>query len=168
MGREIHVIQLKAGDARQVADAINRLLRRRTPARRPAASSIRVEGEPASNCLLVSAAPGDWQTVKTVIDQFVDKGVPQMVPSTHIRSAQECQGRRGGREPPPGLQQPAARQGQKNPVPVVISANERSNMILVSAAEDDQKAIAEIVKMFDVPTDEQKVDPHARHSPEGR
>ena len=145
------------------------LLRQQDPRGGQGVQNIRVVGEPASNCIMVAASPGDWQMVKTVIDQFIDKGQAQIVPTTRpiqIQHAKATEVAENLRQV--FTNQPRGRPGERAPVPVIITANERSNMLLVSAAEDDQKTVAELVKMLDVPVDEQKVDPRPHHPHEGR
>jgi type II secretion system protein D len=167
--REIHVVQLKAGDARQVAQSLMQLLRqaqeggeggyRRYGA--PVASNVRVEAEPATNSLLISAAPGDWETIKKILDQIETSVIPQTTATTRLlplkfakaaslaetlnqiysRRTRSSYGSYGGEY---------GRSSSAPQVPVVIAADERSNTLIVSAAEDDQKAIAELVRNMDV------------------
>jgi type II secretion system protein D len=170
--REIHVVQLKAGDARQVATALMQLLRqaqeggeggfRRYGA--PVASNVRVEAEPATNSLLISAAPGDWETIKKILDQIETSVVPQMTASTRLlplkyakaaslaETLNQIYSRRG--RPSGGYGSYGgeySRPSNAPQVPVVIAADERSNTLIVSAAEDDQKSIADLIKTMDVP-----------------
>ena len=175
--REIHVVQLKAGDARQVATALVQLLRQQQEGGggygssrygTPVSSNIRVEAEPATNSLLISAAPGDWDTIKNILDQIETSVIPQTTATTRLiplkfakasslaETLNQVYGQssrgRGGYSSSGGYggYGRSASPGGAPQVPVVITADERSNMLIVSACEDDQKAIAEIVAKMDV------------------
>ncbi|MCX5676331.1 MAG: hypothetical protein NTX87_15120, partial [Planctomycetota bacterium] len=178
--REIHVIQLKAGDARQVASALMDLLRqqgtegssegygRYRNGMSSMASNVRVTAEPATNSLLISAAPGDWDTIKKILDQIETSVIPQTTAATRLiplkfakasslaETLNQVYGQssrgRGGYSSSGGYggYGRSASPGGAPQVPVVITADERSNMLIVSACEDDQKAIAEIVAKMDV------------------
>jgi type II secretory pathway component GspD/PulD (secretin) len=168
--REVHVVQLKAGDARQVATALTQLLRQQAPEgggpegrfRTPVSSNVRVEPESATNSLLISAAPGDWETIKQILDQIEKSVVPQTISATRLiplkfakatslaETLNQIYGQasraRGG-SAAYGRGQVA---GGAPQVPVTIVADERSNTLVVSAAEDDQKAIGDMVAKMDV------------------
>ncbi|HUU10639.1 MAG TPA: secretin N-terminal domain-containing protein, partial [Phycisphaerae bacterium] len=157
--REIHVVQLKVGDARELAQALTRMLAQHDPTGRrggPAASNVRVEAESGTNSLLISAAPGDWPTIEELLEQLKVSAIPlatattRLVPLKHADARQLAETLRevyagsrtrgGGSRSAPGRTQ----------VPVVIAANERTNSLLISAADDDQKTIAELIQSMDV------------------
>ncbi|MBM4017165.1 MAG: hypothetical protein FJ288_02375 [Planctomycetes bacterium] len=171
--REIRVVQLKAGDARQVASALQNLLRQQQEGggvygrygSSSVSSNIRVEAETATNSLLISAAPGDWETIQKVLEQLEASVIPQTTASTRLlplkfakatslaetlnqiygAAARSRYGSGMGFSRYSSTPAPGAIQ-----VPVVIAADERANMLIVSAAEDDQKAIADLVAKMDV------------------
>jgi len=169
--REIHVVQLKVGDAREVAQALTRMLAQQsTPGRYGAvsASNVRIEAESATNSLLISAAPGDWPTIEKIIEELKTSAVPLATATTRIVPLKHA----NARDLAETLRQVYASRRSSSSysryssgrsfrptsgattVPVVIAANERSNSLLISAADDDQKAIAELIKVMDVPTTE--------------
>jgi type II secretion system protein D len=158
--REIHVVQLKVGDARQLAASLARMLSQQDPTRygpgAPAATNVRVEAEPATNSLLISAAPGDWPTINQILEQLKASAMPLAMPSTRMiplkfakatdvaATLKELYG------PQARLGRTYGAGGERQPVAVVVTASAEANTLLVSAAEDDQKAILEIVKTLDV------------------
>ena len=164
--REIHVVQLKVGNAPQLAAAIGRMLSQQDPGRfgpgAPASTSVRVEAEPATNSLLISAAPGDWPVIEKILEQLKTSAMPmasastRIVPLKYAKAPQVAETLRQlfGPQARAMAMMRAANTGQQPPVPVVIAASESSNSLLVSAAADDHEAIAEMVKGIDVPAAE--------------
>ena len=164
--REIHVVQLKVGNAPQLAAAIGRMLSQQDPGRfgpgAPASTSVRVEAEPATNSLLISAAPGDWPVIEKILEQLKTSAMPmasastRIVPLKYAKAPQVAETLRQlfGPQARAMAMMRAANTGQPPPVPVVIAASESSNSLLVSAAADDHEAIAEMVKGIDVPAAE--------------
>ena len=158
--REVHVVQLKGGDAKQLADAITKVI---TPPAAPgvnrAATSpgVRVEADPATNSLLISAAPGDWPMVEKILTDLQAKGPPpttavtKLIPLKNARASElagtlrQVYTGQGNRPRTPNGQQP---------VPVVIAPSDQTNSLLISASEDDHKDIAQLIKTMDVPFDE--------------
>ncbi len=159
-GREIHVVQLPAGDVRQLASSLMRLFSQQNQPRRGSGQqtgTLRVEAERATNSLMISCAPGDWPQVEAILKQLQATAVPMVTPSTrliplaHAKAGEIAQTLRE-------VFRSRGRSALANQVPVVIAFNEQSNSLLVSAAADDQEAISALVAAMDVESAE-KVDP---------
>ncbi len=160
-GREIHVVQLPAGDVRQLASSLMRLFSQQTQPRRGSkgqqSGTLRVEAERATNSLMISCAPGDWPQVEAILKQLQATAMPMVTPSTrliplaHAKAGEIAQTLRE-------VFRSRGRSALANQVPVVIAFNEQSNSLLISAAADDQEAISALVTAMDVESAE-KVDP---------
>jgi len=157
--REIHVIQLKSGDVRQIARSLTSIFVSRAAgrrARRSPGSIVRVEPEPGTNSLIISAPPSDWEEIKEILDELqaaADSAVTQvtrLVPLEHAepealaRTLNQiyARGRRRGRD------------GST----VTIAPSTTNNSLLILASEIEHQAIAELIKSLDVPPSE-KVEP---------
>ncbi|HUS90456.1 MAG TPA: secretin N-terminal domain-containing protein [Phycisphaerae bacterium] len=85
--REIHVVHLKAGDARQVASALLSIFSQGgssaggasrysryggapAPSAPAAGTSIRVEADSTTNTLLIACSPGEWPTIQKILDEL--------------------------------------------------------------------------------------------------
>jgi type II secretion system protein D len=159
--REIHVVQLKVGDARQLALSLTRMLTQQEPNRygqgAPSATNVRVEAEPATNSLLISAAPGDWPTIEKILEELKVSAMPMATPSTRLipikyaKATDIADTLKQLYSQPMRMWRPMGMGGgERQTVPVVITASAAANTLLVSAADDDLQAIAEIVKSLDV------------------
>jgi len=195
--REIHVVQLKAGDARQIASALMRIFSRTTgspsygsrysrygqPPTSDSSSSIRVEADTATNCLLIACAPGDWPTIQKILDELEANVAPLATPVTkrYVLKAAKAEeiaetlrqiygGTRASPYSPYSRTRSGSRYGGysgyrgpsgttgRTQVPVTIAIDQNTNSLIISAAEGDQQAIAELIKVLDVASTE-KVDP---------
>ena len=168
--REFRVIPLKAGDAAQLAPSLARLFAQQTAGsgRGAAASNLRVEAEPITNSLLISAAPGDWSVIQKILDDLskpllvqgpdgtvtvaIAAATTRLVPLKHAKATELAETLRelyagAGRSRSGG-------RGSTPPIPVVITASERNNSLLISADADDQQAIGSLVEALDVPVSE--------------
>ncbi len=152
--REFHVVRLAAGDARELARSLMSLLSQQRDPRRPSAGeeTIRVEADPGTNSLMISAAPGEWLQIKSVLDQLT-KEAPAAVASTRIFKLEHAK----APEVAAALQRvfdarrTSPRRGQPQPIPVVIAYDARTNSIIASAGGDELAEIAELLKPIDVP-----------------
>ena len=157
--RDIRVVPLKAGDARQVAQSLmNVMSQPGGQGPRPTAGGLRVEADPVSNSLIISASPGDWPTIERFLKQL-EEAVPQMTAVTRMVPLQHAT----ATELAGTLQQIyAARANRNRPGPgtiaVSIAASDRANSLLISASQDDQESIAGLISQMDVETKE-KIDP---------
>jgi len=194
--REIHVVQLKAGDARQIASALMRIFSRTTGSPSygsrysrygqppmSSSSSIRVEADTATNCLLIACAPGDWPTIQKILDELEANVAPLATPVTkrYVLKAAKAEDLAetlrqiyGGARTSPYSPYSRSRYGSRysgysgyrgppgatgrTQVPVTIAIDRNTNSLIVSAADDDQQAIAELIKVLDVASTE-KIDP---------
>ncbi|MFW5731765.1 MAG: secretin N-terminal domain-containing protein [Planctomycetota bacterium] len=162
--REVHVVTLKSGDASTIARALQTTFSRQTRDSRGRArstSTLRVSATRGSNTLIISATPTEWPHVQEVLEKIKasteDVATPttKLIPLQHakagemVRTLQSLYG--GGRRS-------RYSRGSSTKAPVTITASERNNSLLVSAADDDQKAIAQLVESLDVPSTE-KVEP---------
>lgn len=158
--REIQVVHLKAGQAREIARSLERIFAEQAGGGGPrggaSGSRLRVEAENETNTLIISAAPSDWPTVRGILDkletaiQGTAMPVTRLVPikngkaSEIARTLQDVFARRsggGGRRG--GL--PAS-----DSTPVVISANDRSNSLLIQASETDHATLTELIREMDI------------------
>ncbi len=148
-------MQLKAGDARQLADAMTRLLNQSDTSKggRPTTGGVRVEADAGTNSLLISAAPGDWPMVQKILDQLKASVIQQVTASTRqvpLKFAKASELANILRQVYSGQAARPNRPGMAPAVPVVIAASDQTNSLLISAAEDDQKDIAQLIKTMDV------------------
>jgi type II secretion system protein D len=159
VAHEIHVCQLKAGDSRQMREAITNIFTQAAGAGGPKATSLRVESEATTNSLIISCAPGDWPEIQKILDQVKASVEPMVTPTTRLIALKHAKAVELADSLRPLFAQPRMRPGQNTPsVPVVISPSDRANSLLVSAADDDFQTISEMVKSMDVESLE-KVDP---------
>ncbi len=161
--REVHVVTLKSGDASTVARALQTTFSRQTRdsrGRTRSTSTLRVSATRGSNTLIISATPAEWPEVQEVLEKIKasteDVATPttKLIPLQHAKAGEmvrTLQSLYGG-----GRRGRYSRSSSK--APVTITASERNNSLLVSAAADDQKAIAQLVESLDVPSTE-KVEP---------
>jgi len=83
--REIHVVPLEAGDADDIANALNRMLAHSAEGGRRTAGSVHVAAEDETNTLFISAAPADWAAIQKMLDQLKAAVVPEATATTrHI------------------------------------------------------------------------------------
>ncbi len=169
--KEIHVVALKDADATQVATTLTTMYthmhggKTASPALMPTIMPI-----VASNSVIVSAAPKQWVHVKELMEQIQAASVPTAVPVTRIVVLKHAKAaeltavlqqvfigggsvqvrRRGGLTPAPA---PAA-----TAAPTIITFSERNNSVIISAPEEDQQTIADMIAQLDVEATE-KVDP---------
>jgi len=190
-GREIHVIYIKNGNVTSLAASLVRMFSEQSTSPgssrwgRPSTTSssrIRVEAEPATNSLLISCMPADWEIVQDILkklDASIDKA-ETMAPTTRIlplkhakatelaETLRQILGGGGGRtssfrsSSSSGYSRYRSSSYTPTPTPsktpVVITASEPTNSLVVSASAEDHEKIAALVKQMDVvPT--AKVDP---------
>jgi len=152
--REIHVVRLKAGDAREVAAAMTRLLSAQPgrPGQPAGDQSIRIEPATSTNSLLIAAAPGDWERIGQLLKQL-DQEVDTLAASTRIFPLQHAR----AVELAPTLQRifdPRRRQrraGRGESEPIVVAAEPHSNALIVSASGEDLKQVQQMLQALDVP-----------------
>ncbi|HUS47055.1 MAG TPA: secretin N-terminal domain-containing protein, partial [Phycisphaerae bacterium] len=151
--REFHVVRLEAGDAREMARALTNLLSQQPAQRgRPAESSIRIEADRGTNSLMISAAPGDWQQINSLLEKLTEE-VPAATASTRIFKLKHAKSPEIART----LQQifdprrRRARSGQPEPVPVVVTHDAQSNTLVVSASGDDLEEVQNLLEGLDLP-----------------
>jgi type II secretion system protein D len=151
--RDIHIVQLQTGDARQIATSLVRLFQQRAAATQGQSPKLTIEAEPATNSLLIAAAPQDWPDVQAALEQLKAAVAPGMTPVTRIVKLKHVR----PNEMADTLRQIFAnrpRSTRPNQQGVSITASERADSLIVSAPEDDQKSIAELVKSLDVAPDD--------------
>jgi len=169
--REIHVVPLKAGDADDIADALNRMLSRAGPDGRRMAGPVHVAAEDDTNTLFISAGPEDWPRVQKVLDELKASAEPQATSTTRMLRLQYADAEELSRalnEIYRAKMMVMMRMRRGKPfVPVVISASRRTNSILVSAPDDEQQVIADLVKSMDTPPGEAAEKVHLVHLKDG-
>ena len=169
--REIHVVPLKAGDADDIADALNRMLSRVGPDGRRMAAPVHVAAEDDTNTLFISAGPEDWPRVQKVLDELKASAEPQATSTTRMHrlqhaDAEELSQALNNIYRAKMMVMMRMRRG-KPFVPIVISASRRTNSILVSAPDDEQQVIAELVQSMDTPPGEADEKVHLVHLKDG-
>ncbi|MEA3367092.1 MAG: secretin N-terminal domain-containing protein, partial [Planctomycetota bacterium] len=169
--REIHVVPLKAGDARGIADALNRMLSRAGADGRRMAGPVHVAAEADTNTLFISAGPEDWPRVQKVLDELKASAEPQATSTTRMyrlqyADAEELSQALNNIYRAKMMAAMRMRRG-KAFVLVVISASRRTNSILVSAPDDEQQVIADLVKSMDTPPGEAAEKVHLVHLKDG-
>ncbi|MBI5722766.1 MAG: hypothetical protein HZA50_02325 [Planctomycetes bacterium] len=162
--REIHVVQVTVGDAKQLAPALVRLFGEQTAGQRNprTTSTLKIEAEPQSNCLIISASPADWEIVKGLLTTLKAQVSPQEVQMLAVASTRQIPLQNAD----PDELAVTLRQvfdpkvhgrATPNAVPVVIAPSKQSKSLLVSATEKDQQIVADLIKTLDVSP--------AQHSP---
>lgn len=150
---EIHVVQLEAGNAHQVAIALSRILSEKIRGRDRSEPRPRVEIENETNSLIIATTPKDWTLVKELLDEIKAAGavrvpVTKMVRLEHADAEELAQ-----------TLQNAVRSrswGRRGPgaVPIYVVASQANNALLITATETDQAELAQMIETLDVPADE--------------
>ncbi len=156
--REVHVVQLGAGDARQIARSLMNIFSRQTrdsrgrPVRN---STLTVEADSGTNSLIVSARPDDWPRVEKILTDLKAKAQPFAAPATrkvplkHAKADEIAQTL--NRIYDPRVRGRGRPRGAPPLGPVVIAPSSRTNSLLISANQDDQKALDMLIQQLDVP-----------------
>jgi type II secretory pathway component GspD/PulD (secretin) len=137
--REVHVIQLEAGDARQIAHSLTELFAKQgtarpKQARAAAASALRVQGIQETNTLIISALPADWPIVKDILDKLQaaadqrTKTIVKLVALKHANAEELAVSLSRVYDP--------RRRGPRK-TPAAIAASKQDNSLLISASEAD-------------------------------
>ncbi|MFO8014439.1 MAG: secretin N-terminal domain-containing protein [Phycisphaerae bacterium] len=165
--REIHVVPLETGDADDIANALNRMLTHSAAGGRRTAGTVHVAAEDDTNTLFISAAPDDWAAIEKMLEELKASAAPhQMATTRHLQLqhaeaeevartlrqlyASEESSSRSSRYS--RYRRRSTRDGRS--VPVTIAANERTNSLLISASDEDQQTIGEMIQALDVPKEE--------------
>ena len=162
--RDVHVVQIKTGDASQLAGSLTRIFSEQIGKRRrgtPPNSKLRIETQKGTNTLLIVCSPDEWTTVESILKQLDATSHLSNVPSTRMVSLKFAK----ASELAKTLQQifgANSRKGSRNRkqsnIGAVIAPNDRTNSLLISATGDDQETIAALIASMDVPSAE-KIDP---------
>lgn len=170
--REIHVLQLKVGSAGKIAESLTAMFSREVPGmygRSATKSMIRVESDDATNTLMISAPPAEWQKVQKFLDQLVAAAEARPAAITrryvlqHTKADELAQTLReihGGSSSRGYTSYPdysgysrrgrPSRSGEATSVAVNIAVDRNSNTLIVSASEADQTSIADMIEALDV------------------
>lgn len=155
--REVHVVRLTSGDARQISRSLTNILTQRNGRGRrgPSPESVRVEGESTTNTLIISCLPGDWQTIQEVLSELqaaaemTGSAVTRLIPLKHAQASDLAS----------TLNRMYSRRGRgRGEIPVTIAASAATNSLVISASGIVIEEIGELVKQVDVPGS-QKIDP---------
>lgn len=154
VSREIKVLQLKSGDARQLADSLRRLFDQQTSGwQGQRTGGLRVEADAATNSLLVAAGPADWPKIQEILKQLEASIAPTTVATVKVvalKNAKSSELAQTLRQT--YAQQPRSQQGRQNSTPpVVITSSDRTNGLLISACDADQQALGQLIALLDVP-----------------
>lgn len=139
--REVRVLALESGDAREVGSALSRALEGTTDA------PVEIQPDRSTNALIIAASPADWPTVSELVTQLNESVGDARQPATRrvaleharagelARTVQQMYDRRDWR----------ARYER----PVTVTANDVDNSLIVFALEAEQQAIADLVQSLD-------------------
>jgi type II secretory pathway component GspD/PulD (secretin) len=157
--REVRVIQLKAGNAVQIAASLTAMFSsevRGSYGERAGRSTIRVEADAASNTLMISAPSTQWPKVQKLLEQLTVAAEARPVAVTRRYVLKDAKADDIGRILREINGDFAARSSQTGAaVPVTIAVDRNSNTLIVSACENDHASIAEMIKALDVPPADQ-------------
>jgi type II secretory pathway component GspD/PulD (secretin) len=168
--REVRVVQLKAGNAAQIASSLTAMFSsevRGSYGERTSRPTIRVEADAASNTLMISAPTAQWPKVQKLLEQLTAAAeatpvavtrryvlkdakaddVGRILREIHGQSSTRSYGEYSGYSSRYGR----SSQSAAATVPVTVAADRNSNTLIVSACEKDHAAIAEMIKALDVP-----------------
>jgi len=147
---EIHVIQLKSGNAEVLDKALENLFATRT-GQKAGIPNFRVEADNSSNSLMISVPPAHWKRVKEAIDKLTEIADSSAVPPTRVIKLKFADARelattlktiysssKSARYDTPGI------------IPVSIAYNTSSNSIVLSAGAEDLDSISALIKSIDV------------------
>jgi len=147
---EIHVIQLKSGNAEVLDKALENLFASRS-GHQAGIPGFRVEADNSSNSLMISVPPAHWPKVKEAIEKLTKITDAAAAPPTRVvklkyASAKELAATlrtiypesRSSRYDTPGI------------VPVSIGYNSSSNTLVLSASTKDLEAISALIASIDV------------------
>ena len=160
---EVRVIALEAGDARQLAESLMRMLdtqgaasRSRRGARRgESAGKIRIEADTGSNSLLIAAPQDQWPRIDDVLGKLKAAVSDQAATNTYLIPLKSADAEQladtlrqvfrssGGRE--------GRRRGQSRDAGLVIAASRRANALLVTAGAEDYAKLTALIAQLDVP-----------------
>ncbi len=147
---EIHVIQLKSGNAEVLDKALENLFASRS-GQQAGIPGFRVEADNSSNSLMISVPPAHWTKVKEAIEKLTKITDAAAAPPTRVvklkyASAKELAATlrtiypesRSSRYDTPGI------------VPVSIGYNSSSNTLVLSASTKDLESISALITSIDV------------------
>ncbi len=149
--REIHVTRLPGGDATQLAAALTKMLSQKIAG---GDESVKVEADRSTNSLIISASPGDWTSIESILTQLT-KEAPAATVSSRIFKLASAK----ANDVAPTIQrifdtrQRQGRAGGQAPQPVVVAAEVQTNSLIVSASGEDMTEIESLVKGVDVPSE---------------
>ncbi|MDP6542500.1 MAG: secretin N-terminal domain-containing protein [Phycisphaerae bacterium] len=147
---EIHVIQLKSGNAEILDKALENLFAARS-GQSTGIPGFRVEADNSSNSLMISVPPAHWKKVKAAIDKLTEIADSSAVPPTRVIKLKFADARelantlktlypstRSSRYETPGI------------TPVSIAYNTSSNSLVISASAEDLDSISALITSIDV------------------
>ena len=146
--RELHVVPLEAGDARQIARSLMNIFADRGGRRgQQGPTALRVEAESDTNSLIISAAPGDWPLIGEILTELQAAGLERASPATRLVVLKHAQADDLANTLSRIYSRRRGRGGD-----VTIAPSRQSNSLLISASETDHEAIAELIRSMDQPS----------------
>ncbi|MBC8374013.1 MAG: hypothetical protein H8E53_10495 [Planctomycetes bacterium] len=147
---EIHVIQLKSGNAEVLDKALENLFATRT-GQKAGIPNFRVEADNSSNSLMISVPPAHWKRVEAAIKKLTEIADASAAPPTRVIQLKFADARELATTlktiyPPTR----AARYNTPGITPVSIAYNTSSNSLVVSASAEDLDSISALIKSIDV------------------
>ena len=147
---EIHVLQLKSGNAEVLDKALENLFASRS-GRQAGIPGFRVEADNSSNSLMISVPPAHWPKVKEAIEKLTKITDASAAPPTRViklKFADAAELSRTLRAIYPESR--SSRYDTPGIVPVAIGYNKSSNTLVISASEKDLETISALITSMDV------------------
>ena len=181
--KEVHVVQLGDADAASSAATLMQMFQQKNP-KASAAVLPMIMPIAASNSLVVSSTPAQWNEIKKLLEQIKGAMVATNAPMTRIITLKHAKSVElaetlsqvfvhggNGAATSAASRRYSSRRTIEGAAPVavtapvaaeaaaiIITASERNNSLIISAIEADQLKIAEMITMLDVEATA-KVDP---------
>ncbi|MBT3200621.1 MAG: hypothetical protein HN350_11970, partial [Phycisphaerales bacterium] len=147
---EIHVIQLKSGNAEVLDKALENLFASKS-GHQAGIPGFRVEADNSSNSLMISVPPAHWKKVQEAIEKLTKISDAAAAPPTRVIQLKFADARELAttlRMLYPSTK--SARYNTPGIVPVSIGYNSSSNSLVISANTVDLDTISLLVKSIDV------------------
>ena len=152
---EVRVIHMATSDIRQLAQSLTNVLNKeggQYGGRPEGGPTIRIESDRSSNNLIVAAPPAEWPRIEKILAEMKEATVEQVSGITRLLPLKHASARDMARALEPVFSRRDRSGGGRADVtlPVVISASEQANALLVSASKDDLEKVAQLVEQMDV------------------
>ncbi len=147
---EVRVIHVETSDIRPLAQSLINVLNKEGTG--PGGPNIRIESDRSSNNLIVAAPPAEWPRIETILKDIKQATVEQTAGITRLLPLKHASARDMAKalDPVFSRRDRAGNNRADIALPVVISASEQANALLISASKDDLDRITQLVTEMDV------------------